>query len=316
MVRISVSGLIFLFATLINISFAQSLLQTFGSGGNQFTIDFVEIGNPGNSANTPEGQNPVGSVGYIYNLGKYEVSRGMIDKANAAGGLGITMFDMSTFGANGVNKPATGVNWYEAARFVNWLNTSTGGTVAYKFDVNGNFQLWSQDDVGYDANNLFRNRNAKYVIASSNEWYKGAFGSPSGAWSLYPNGTDIEPDAVANGLVGAVYNEQAGPADIDAAGGLSAFGTMGQGGNVWEWTETAYDQINDTSGENREYRGGAFDDTHVWLRSSSELSVGSPADDGALSSGGFRVAMVPEPSALSLLAVGLGVLFRRSRKRD
>ncbi|NDF99087.1 MAG: PEP-CTERM sorting domain-containing protein [Chitinophagia bacterium] len=29
-----------------------------------------------------------------------------------------------------------------------------------------------------------------------------------------------------------------------------------------------------------------------------------------------QVATVPEPSALSLLAVGLGVLFRRSRKRD
>jgi len=322
MVRKSVSGLIVLFATLINISFAQSLLQTFGSGANQFAIDFVEIGNPGNSADTTERLNPIGSVGYVYNLGKYEVSRGMIDKANSAGGLGITMFDMSSYGANGINKPATGVNWYEAARFVNWLNTSTGGTAAYKFDINGDFQLWSQYDVGYNPNNLFRNSNAKYAIASSDEWHKGAYGSPSGAWSLYPNGTDIEPDPIANGLIGAVYNQQpdfndqAGPADVDNAGSLSAWGTMAQGGNVTEWVESAYDQNNDTPGEGRGLRGGDFTSTTFWLRSPNDDGPAFPTDDLSLAGGAFRVVMVPEPSALSLLSIGLGGLAMLRRRRS
>jgi sulfatase modifying factor 1 len=34
----------------------------------------------------------------------------------------------------GPNKPATNISWKEAARFVNWLNTSTGGFAAYKFN--------------------------------------------------------------------------------------------------------------------------------------------------------------------------------------
>jgi formylglycine-generating enzyme required for sulfatase activity len=34
---------------------------------------------------------------------------------------------------NGANRPATGVSWNEAARYVNWLNTSNGLAPAYKF---------------------------------------------------------------------------------------------------------------------------------------------------------------------------------------
>jgi len=33
----------------------------------------------------------------------------------------------------GTNVPITNVSWYEAAQFVNWLNTSTGHQAAYKF---------------------------------------------------------------------------------------------------------------------------------------------------------------------------------------
>ena len=111
----------------------QSLFETFGSGANQFTMDFVTIGNPGNAADTTGSPNPVGSVAYTYNLGKYEVSRDMITKANTAGSLGITLQDMTTFGGNGVNRPATGISWNEAAQYVNWLNTSTGGTAVVRW---------------------------------------------------------------------------------------------------------------------------------------------------------------------------------------
>jgi formylglycine-generating enzyme len=175
---------------------ATSLLETFGSDANQFTMEFVTIGNPGNAPDTTGEPNPAGSVAYIYNLGKHEVSRDMIDKANSAGSLGITMADMNSYGGNGVNRPASGLSWYEAAKFVNYLNTTTGGTAAYKFDSSGNFQLWSAGDLGYNASNLFRNSQAKYVIASRDEWYKGAYGKADGSWSNFPNGTDIAPTAV------------------------------------------------------------------------------------------------------------------------
>ena len=90
--------------------------DTFGSGANQFDIEFVPIGDPGNPSH-PSG---IGSVPYVYRMGKYEISEDMINKANALGNLGIT------HDGRGANKPATSISWFEAAKFVNWLNTSTG----------------------------------------------------------------------------------------------------------------------------------------------------------------------------------------------
>ena len=106
---------------------AQLVTESFGSGANQFTMDFVTIGNPSNAADTTGAPNPAGSVAYTYNLGKYEVSRDQIDKANAAGSLGITVYDMSLYAGNGVNRPAQGISWNEAARFVNYLNSAQHG---------------------------------------------------------------------------------------------------------------------------------------------------------------------------------------------
>ena len=190
--------LICLLASLLPSAHAQTTTRGFGNGANQFTMDFVTIGNPNNPADTTGTPNPVGSVAYTYNLGKHEVSRDMINKANAAGGLGITLPDMTSFGGNGINRPATGISWYEAAKYVNWLNTSTGGTAAYKFS-GSTFQLWSAGDAGYNANNPFRNSLAKYWLPSSDEWYKGAYGSPSGTWYNFATGSDTIPTAVTGG---------------------------------------------------------------------------------------------------------------------
>jgi formylglycine-generating enzyme required for sulfatase activity len=309
--------LICLQASLLLSAYAQTTTRGFGNGANQFTMDFVTIGNPNNPADTTGTPNPVGSVAYTYNLGKYEVSRGQIDKANTAGGLGITMYDMSSYGGNGLLKPATGISYYEAAKYVNWLNTSSGGTAAYKFDGSGNFQQWSAGDAGYNANNMFRNSLAKYVIASSNEWYKGAYGNLNGTWNDYPTGSNSAPTAVAGGTAAntAVYGQSSstGPADITSAGGLSAYGTMGQGGNVWEWNETAYDGTNNTAGESLELRGCS------WINGSGGLVAsfrGSSDPTNENIYNGFRVASVPEPSALSLLAVGLGGLAILRRRRE
>jgi len=293
---------------------AQLVTESFGSGANQFSMEFVTIGNPNNAADTTGSPNSAGSVAYTYNLGKYEVSRDMITKANAAGSLGITLADMDSYGGNGVNRPATGVSWYEAATYVNWLNTSTGGTAAYKFD-GSTFQLWSAGDAGYNANNLFRNSLAKYWLPSTDEWYKGAYGKADGSWSNFPNGTDSAPTAVAGGTAAntAVYGGQSGPADITSAGGLSPYGTMAQAGNVFEWMETEYDGTNNTAGENRELRGGSWVSDGVGLGASYRDFDDPSAEDFY---GGFRVASVPEPSALSLLAIGLGgfALVRRRKQ--
>ena len=314
-----------LFLTLLALGYqsasAQLVTESFGTGGNAFTMDFVTIGNPNNAADTTGAPNPAGSVAYTYNLSKYEVSRDQITKANSAGSLGITMYDMSVYGGNGVDRPATGVSWYESATYVNWLNTSTGGTAAYKF-VGGTFQLWSSTDAGYNANNMFRNSLAKYVIASRDEWYKGAYGKADGSWSNFPDGTNIAPTAVAGGTDAntAVYGQSVitGPANITNAGGLSSYGTMGQGGNVWEWNETAYDGTNNTAGENRELRGGSWVINRYFFSGdldASDRGIGfNPTDENV--SFGFRVASVPEPSTGLLVVLGLSGLLLRRRKLE
>ena len=188
--------------------------DTFGSGANTFNIDFVTIGNPGNAADTTGNPNPAGSVPYAYRMGKFEISEQMIDKANTLGGLGITK------DTRGADKPATSVSWNEAARFVNWLNTSTGSPPAYKFalqpgeggySANANIQLWTPSDAGYNPNNLYRNSLARYFLPSVDEWYKAAYYDPtSGVYYDYPTGSNTAPTAVASGTAAgtAVYNGQ------------------------------------------------------------------------------------------------------------
>jgi hypothetical protein len=90
---------------------------------------------------------------------------------------------------------------------------------------------------------------------------------------------------------------------------------MAQGGNVWEWMESAYDGSNNTAGESRELRGGAY-----YYSGSNDLNASlgrySIPAEGFSFDFGFRVASVPEPSAFSLLAIGLGGLAILRRRRS
>jgi len=299
---------------------ASAAVVSFGSGINQFNMDFVPIGNPGNAADTTGNPNPVGAVGYTYDLGKFEVSEDMITKYNAVFGTanGLTI----TQDARGTNKPATSVSWNEAARFTNWLNTSSGGFAAYKFTtsgVNDNIALWTAaETLDYDAANPFRSLRANYVLPNFNEWYKAAYYDPSangglgGYWN-FATGSDTAPMAVASGTTAgtAVYSQSlaTGPADVFNAGGLSPFGVMGLGGNVWEWQETENDLVNDSISSNRGVRGGVWNNNSDRLSSSIRSNV-SPSNI-AFNDIGFRVASltpIPEPSTYALVLTGLTVL--------
>lgn len=296
----------------------RAVADSFGAGPNAFTIDFVPVGNPGNAADTTGDPNPAGAVGYSYRMGRYEVSRDMVNKANAAGGLTLQMADMSSTGGNGPNQPAVGISWFDAAKFVNYLNTSSGSSPAYKFNNLGLMELWQPSDPGYDANNRFRNTRARYFLPSTNEWYKSAYYNPSGSnYVDYATGSNAAPTAVASGTAAgtAVWNQPfaSGPASITQAGGLSAYGTMAQSGNVYEWQETEYDLVNDTVAAGRTIRGGNWDDVFPSGMSSTIRSISFGPSSGDLVFVGFRVAsVIPEPSSflLCLLASG-GLLFRR-----
>jgi len=312
------STIAFLSAILIVILCCLSTAQadTFGSGANQFDIDFVAIGNPGNNEDTTGSPGPphlTGKVDYTYRMGQFEISRDMITKANNEGGLGITMDPMGfvTGGARD-DMPATGVSWFEAAQFVNWLN---GSTPAYKFDGGGNFQLWDSGEVAeYNSANPYRSNLATYFLPSVDEWYKAAYyNAGTGSYGDYPTANGLVPTAVASGTAAntAVYDQSfnTGPADITQAGGLSPYGTMGQAGNAWEWEETDFDLVNDSSSSARDVRGGEWLSSSGVLSSSVRIS-GVPAIESFRI--GFRVASIPEPSSLLLGALAtVGLSMRR-----
>jgi formylglycine-generating enzyme len=303
---------------------SQAGTITFGSGGNTFNMEFVTIGNAGNAADATGVPSPAGAVGYEYGIGKFEVSEDMIAKFNASQSLEITKDTLGTA------KPATSVSWNEAARFVNWLNTSTGGSAAYNFTsggVNDNIAVWTASDtLDYEATNPYRSKRATYVLPSFNEWYKAAYYNPTNStYYDYANGSDTAPGAVASGTADntAVYNQSLGqgPADVNLAGGLSPYGVMGLGGNVFEWDESSGDQANSSGSSSRGSRGGGWS-YNSGLLSSSSRGLDSPSLE--VDSLGFRVASlsssgppaVPEPSMMVIGTLfGLGGLIGKRRMK-
>ena len=295
-------------------------------------MEFVTIGNPNNGADTTGTPNPAGRVDYYYDIGKFEVSEDMITKYNANFGTANNL--VITIDNRGTNKPATSITWNEAARFVNWLNTSMGGVVAYKYansTMTTNLTPWtSSDTLDYDASNPYRSKRAKYFLPSYNEWYKAAYYDPNksggaGYWD-YATGSDSAPSAVSGGTTAgtAVYGQQGVgqvPADVTNAGGLSPYGVMGQGGNAREWEESSSDLTNSDGALFRGNRGGTWSSGFSALQASSRGS--NLADAVPVNNWGFRVAFlpssdtttpVPGPCPLFGAAAGYG-WSRQLRKR-
>ena len=293
---------------------AQQITETFSHNANSFQMQFVKIGDAGNSGKNAGLSRPIGDVNYEYWMGKFEVDAWQIAVGNASGIVGVSVADWNHRGYTfGTNPPATGISWQEAARFVNWMNISKGYSPAYKFASYGPFNsydptytglndmmmLWDPNDVGYNPNNPFRNSRARYFLPSLDEWFKAAFYDPTlnsgngGYWD-FPTTSNTAPTPVPGGAVGAVYDSQTGPANVDDAGSLSWYATMAQGGNVYELAETAFDLNNNDINKNRAVVGGNWGSPATQISSDFMFSStpSAPNDSYGI---GFRVAMVVEP---------------------
>jgi len=88
---------------------------------------------------------------------------------------------------------------------------------------------------------------------------------------------------------------------------------MGQGGNVFEWNESAFDGANSSSSEARVVRGGGWFNSEHTLRSSTRNDFDPTYEDGGK---GFRVASVPEPSTAVLVLLGAGAVYLWKRRKS
>ena len=201
------------------------------------------------------------------------------------------------------DRPVNYVSWGDAARFANWLhNGQPTGPQDLSTTEDGSYYL-NGATSGSELMAIVREEDATWVIPSEDEWYKAAYHCNDGVtgnyWD-YPTGSNTPPTSEAppgtdmtNGSAN-YYDYETGFAigypyyqtevgAYDAKPSDSPYGTFDQGGNVWEWNETAVD------GSLRGLRGGSVH------RESYPLHA---ADRGRLSptreyhSHGFRVADV------------------------
>ena len=272
-------------------------------------IAWVPVGNAGNAADPSWGY---GSVGYAYNIGKYEVTNNQyVDFLNAKGGSnsnGIYNSGMASYGiaqtgtpgsysysvTGGLeNRPVVYVSWYDAARFTNWLGNGQG---------NGSMETGAYTLSG-NTGIITVNSGATVYIPSENEWYKAAYyNGGTSTYSLYPNGQNTITTADAN------YGSS-GSTNVGSYGGdPSSYGTFDQGGNVWEWNDAVI------SGSSRGLRGGSWSGGGYFVGSlqSSFRDYFNPSGENY--DIGFRVASVPEPTSVVLAMVASGMLLIR-RKR-
>lgn len=276
--------------------------DTFGTGDNQFTIDFVTISG---STNPSSGY---GIVANDYRIGTFEITNDQWTKFENEYG---TVYGNPPNAYNsdpywtGTNVPTNNVSWYEAAQFVNWLNINTSHDPAYKFTgtqgtSDYSFGVWEPGDVGYDASNPYRNSNAYYFLPTMDEWFKAAY------W----NGTSLQTYATIDNSVPVAGVDTNYDYAIEqpwnvGSGSEELNGTYDMMGNVLEWTESPY-----TSGDKRYSHGGTYQSESSSLRS-TYTGINPPYHESY--DLGFRVASIPEPASLVLLGLGGLVLCYRKR---
>jgi sulfatase modifying factor 1 len=335
---------------------ALTLLLAVPCPTHAITYDLVTVGNAGNAADTTG----YGAVAYEYQIGKYDVTIGqytvflnavaatdtyglydlsMGTDLNVAGisRLGVSgsyAYSVINNGGDSSNRPITYVNWWDAARFANWMaNGAPTGPQSNSTTENGAYSI--SGGGARNATNPNTGSAPTFFLPSENEWFKCAYYSPtlnSGAGGYYtyatqnnaPPGNAVGANAnQANWAPGNVYAvtqsaTHSGTQNyLTSVGGFtnsaSFYGTFDQTGLVWQWID-----VTGSSG-NRTIRGGNWEATDAYYLSSAYRYV-EPDSNYGDKYRGFRLASpvaVPEPSPCVALAATLtigylGLLRRRT----
>ena len=338
---------------------AALALLSLGGIAQAITIDTVAVGNAGNTGElSGEGAGGYGedricgSVGYNYNIGKYEVTAGQYTSfLNAVAatdtyklyntemqrtdlGSGISRSVVSSnytysVATDFINRPVNYVSYWDSIRFVNWLhNGQPTGLQSALTTEDGAYTISGYN--GYDGRTIQRRADWKWAVTSEDEWYKAAYynggGTSAGYWD-YPTSSNTAPgqdmaDASGNNanIWTAPYAYPIDPDKFTTVVGEfqnsdSPYGTFDQGGNVWEWNEAMVFQ--DSGYAYRRVRGGSFRDGYYdysSLQASARNSGSVPVSE--YYHYGFRVVQaVPEPSSIIALLGGLTGLIVLRRRR-
>jgi len=301
-------------------------------------IDWVPIVNPRNPADSQvmtDGTSGYGAVNYAYYISKYETSNaeyalflnsvaGADPNGLYPGGGPIVRSGSPGFFSYSVtpgfeNKPVTGLTFWQAARFANWIeNAQPFGPQGPSTTEGGAYTI---TPAGVAANSIVRNPGATHFVASENEWYKAAYYSSGGTYFDYPAGTNAPISCALPSTEGNSASCDGEPlADVGAYQfSSSPYGTFDQGGNSFEWTDTIHQH---PSGLHRVRRGGDADGPQADLAASARQ--GALASSG---SGGIRLVEVPPvvPSmgppgrlwlfiVVAAIAAGATRLYRPARR--
>lgn len=308
-----------------------------GQSAGAVTPAWVEVGAPGNLCDA-QFTGCYGAVPYEYSIAQYEVTNAQyVEFLNAVGATDPSglyndaMGSDAEFGGiiriNAVppfgyaakpgfeNKPVVYVSFYDALRFVNWLeNSQPMGAQDASTTEDGSYTITGP---GIAANTIVRNSQATFVLPSEDEWYKAAyFDAVSGTYYDYPVRISMPfepacvPPALDTGSAANCLQAVGALTDVGAyAASFGPFSTYDQGGNATEWNETVVDM------SKRGLRGGSWASNYLNLGSFFRGS-GTPTTEQLFN--GFRVAMlVPEPiralgEPMAILA--LAALVRRRRR--
>ncbi len=223
--------------------------------------------------------------------------------------------------ANWDNRPVNFVSWGDAVRFCNWLHNGrpTGILTGDPIQDSGLTEDGSYALYGANSNEslmaITRKIGATWVIPTEDEWYKAAYHKNDGVtgnYYEYPTSSDsvpsndlTTPDSGNNATFYAGDFTIGNPYWRTEVGehenSNSPYGTFDQGGNIWEWNESAGTDVYSLY---RGTRGGSSSFASKYLRASFRGSL-FPIDQNKRSVTGFRVAYIPEPSSTTFLICGL-----------